>query len=49
MAWKTITLELSDTWIEALEKYAKDNGLKDIEEASVHAIILFLQNRDYLA
>ena len=48
MPWKTISIELSDAWIEALEKFAKDNELQGVEDAARTAIIVFLQRRGYL-
>ena len=48
MPWKTITIEISDEWVEALEKLAKDNELHGVEDAARTAIIVFLQRRGYL-
>lgn len=48
MPWKTISIELSDAWIEALEKFAKDNELQGVEDAARTAIIVYLQSRGYL-
>jgi metal-responsive CopG/Arc/MetJ family transcriptional regulator len=48
MPWKTISIELSDTWIEALEKFAKDNELDGVDDAVRTAIIVYLQRRGYL-
>lgn len=48
MSWKNISLELADDWIEALEKYAKDNGYRDAEDVARSAIIVFLKERNYL-
>jgi hypothetical protein len=48
MPWKTISIELADTWVEALEAYAKDNELQGVEDATRTAIIVYLQSRGYL-
>ena len=48
MPWKTITIGLSDTWIEALEKLATDNELQGVEDAARTAIIVYLAEHGYI-
>lgn len=47
--FKNVSFVLTDTWIEALEKYAKVNGFKNVEDVAQHAVMVFLKVRGYLS